>query len=156
MPQNSTQERSIRVGEVPRSGGGPRRAPRERGPGPTAWRPMSVRSTTAAPRIEASPTRNPSRRKGSFAPQPAVAPEPRSGAAIRDREDRGRDGDARADDEAGAHVGHRQARSRRSTATRSMSHPPTAAEPGAGAEARGWTPSAGVLSVSARMMFATA
>jgi hypothetical protein len=29
---------------------------------------MTARSTTAAPRIEASPTRNPSRRKGSFSP----------------------------------------------------------------------------------------
>ena len=66
--QKSTQATSSRVGKPPRSGvSGPADRSRARARA-SAWRPMRVRSTSAAPMIEPSPIRKPSRRNGSFPP----------------------------------------------------------------------------------------
>jgi hypothetical protein len=115
---------------------------------------MRVRSTTAAPRIEARPTRKPQRRKGLVGAQPAVAPEPRGEQRIGDDRDHEAGTAMREPTMSPAPTFDIDRPLAPITARRSMSHPPPL-RAGARSEAADRR-FRSFLSVSARMMFATA
>ena len=154
MAQNSTHATSIRVGKFPRFGTSSVATSSGARTRASAWKAMTVRSTSAAPRIEARPTRNPSRRKGSFAPSQPL---------LRSHGETSHPASAKID--AGTAIRDPTMRPAPTLdmdrplapiqGTRSMSHPPRAPTPAPVPRLR-TDFFKSVLFVSARMMFATA